>query len=303
MRYSRRAILKAGGVLGVTALAASRVLAEGPLLQRSIPSSGEMLPAIGIGTARNYDAAVPADEIARRREVFRVFQQSGGKVIDTAPSYGTAEQAVGDVVADLQIRPSLFLATKLEARREGGAQQLERSFQHLRATMIDLVAVHNLLDTAPQLATLRQAKQAGRIRYVGITTSFSGQHADFERTMRAESLDFIQVDYALDNREAGKTILPLAADRGMAVMVNLPFGRNRLFRAVQGKPLPPWAGDFDCGSWAQFFLKYILGHPAVTCAIPGTTNPAHLRDNLDGGRGRLPDAAMRRRMEQFIDAL
>ncbi len=257
---------------------------------------------IGLGT-QQYTSAGGPDQIAARREVFRVFEQSGGRVIDTAPSYRAAEQVVGDLVAELQIRPGLFLATKLESLSEGGPQQLERSFQYLRTSMIDLVAVHNLLDTGPQLATLRDAKAAGRIRYVGITTSFARQHADFERTMRAETLDFIQVDYALDNREAGNVILPLAADRGMATMINLPFGRGRLFRAVSTTPLPPWTADFDCSSWAQFFLKYILAHPAVTCAIPGTSNPAHLRDNLAAATGRLPDAAMRRRMEQFIDAL
>jgi aryl-alcohol dehydrogenase-like predicted oxidoreductase len=303
MEYSRRTLLKAGGVVGLVGLVAPPPLsAQAPLLRRPIPASGEMLPVIGIGTARGYGASTGPEENARRHEVFRVFQQNGGGVIDTAPSYGTAEQVVGDLVTDLQIRPSLFLATKLEARREGGPQQLERSFQRLRTSMIDLVAVHNLLDTAPQLITLREAKQAGRIRYVGITTSSSSQHAEFERIMRAEPLDFIQVDYALDNREAGKVVLPLAADRGMAVMVNVPFGVGRLFRAVQGRPLPSWAANFDCGSWAQFFLKYIISHPAVTCTIPGTTNPAHLRDNLGAGRGRLPDPAMRQRMEQFIGA-
>ncbi len=257
---------------------------------------------VGIGT-QQYTSPGGPDEMAARKEVFRVFAESGGKVIDTAPSYGAAEQIVGELTGDLQLRPSLFLSTKLEALREGGPRQLDESFQRLRTAMVDLVAVHNLLDTASQLATLRDAKGAGRIRYVGITTSFPRQHADFERTMRAETLDFIQVDYALDNRAAGNVILPLAADRGMAAMINLPFGRNRLFRAVAGKPLPSWAADFDCTSWAQFFLKYILGNPAVTCTIPGTSNAAHLRDNLGAATGRLPDAAMRRRMEQFIDAL
>ena len=303
MRWNRRTFLKAGGALGVSGLIPPTLLrAETPLLRRPIPSSGELLPMIGIGT-QQYTSAGGPDQIAARREVFRVFEQSGGKVIDTAPSYRAAEQVVGDLVAELQIRPALFLATKLESLSEGGPQQLERSFQYLRTSMIDLVAVHNLLDIWPQLATLRGAKAAGRIRYVGITTSFARQHADFERTMRAETLDFIQVDYALDNREAGNVILPLAADRGMAVMINLPFGRGRLFRAVSTVPLPPWAADFDCSSWAQFFLKYILAHPAVTCAIPGTSNPAHLRDNLAAATGRLPDAAMRRRMEQFIDGV
>jgi aryl-alcohol dehydrogenase-like predicted oxidoreductase len=228
----------------------------------------------------------------------------GGRVIDTAPSYGTAETVVGDLVAELKIRESLFIATKLGVRGgDAGIEQLEQSFKRLRTPTIDLIAVHNLQDTQTQLRTLRQWKQAGRIRYVGITTSFERQHSEFEQTMRAEALDFIQVDYALDNRKAGQRILPLAADRGMGVMINLPFGRGRLFTAVQGKSLPPWASEFDCSSWAQFFLKYIVSHPAVTCAVPGIAKVEYLVDNLGAAQGRLPDAAMRRRMESFIDGL
>jgi aryl-alcohol dehydrogenase-like predicted oxidoreductase len=163
--------------------------------------------------------------------------------------------------------------------------------------------VHNLRDTQTHLATLRDLHRAGRIRYVGITTSFPNQYADFERTMKAEKLDFIQVDYALDNRTAGERILPLAAERGMAVMINLPFGRGRLFNAVQGKQLPEWAAEFDCKTWAQFFLKYIVSHPAVTCAVPGMAKAEYVRDNIGAAHGRLPDAAMRRRMENFIDSI
>jgi aryl-alcohol dehydrogenase-like predicted oxidoreductase len=211
---------------------------------------------------------------------------------------------VGDLVAALGIRDSLFIATKLGTRgRDAGIEQLEQSFKHLRTPTIDLIAVHNLQDTQTQLRTLRQWKQTGRIRYVGITTSFERQYPEFEQTMRAEALDFIQVDYALDNRKADQRILPLAADRGMGVMINLPFGRGRLFKAVQGQSLPPWAGEFDCASWAQFFLKYIVSHPAVTCTVPGTAKEEYLVDNLGAARGRLPDAAMRRRMERFIDGL
>jgi aryl-alcohol dehydrogenase-like predicted oxidoreductase len=173
----------------------------------------------------------------------------------------------------------------------------------LRADKIDLIAVHNLRDTQVQLRTLREMKQAGRIRYVGITTSFDNQYGEFERTMKNESLDFIQVDYALDNRDAGERILPLAADRGMAAMINLPFGRGRLFSAVQGKRLPEWAREFDCASWAQFFLKYIVSHPAVTCAVPGMAKAEYVADNVGAAHGRMPDLAMRRRMEQFIDAV
>jgi len=306
MRMNRRELLTAGIGVGVSVFLPSAGLCAqtAPLIQKKIPSSGESLPVIGIGTARRYESVTTEAERAPLREVLRQFKGMGGKVIDTAPSYGTAETVVGDLTAELKIRESLFLATKLGATgRDVGVAQVEQSFKRLRTPTIDLIAVHNLQDAQTQLSTLRQLKQAGRIRYVGITTSFERQHPDFERTMKAEALDFIQVDYALDNRKADQRILPLAADRGVGVMVNLPFGRGRLFRAVQGQPLPPWAGEFDCASWAQFFLKYIVSHPAVTCAVPGTAKIEYLVDNLGAARGRLPDAAMRRRMEQFIDAL
>jgi aryl-alcohol dehydrogenase-like predicted oxidoreductase len=227
-------------------------------------------------------------------------------VIDSSPTYGTAETVIGDLASELKIRDSLFLATKVSVRnpgRDAGLEQIEQSFKRLRASRIDLIAVHNLRDTQTQLDTLRELKRAGRVRYVGITTSFENQYREFEQTMKAETLDFIQVDYALDNRNADERILPLAADRGMAVMINLPFGRGRLFNAVQGKQLPPWASDFDCASWAQFFLKYIVSHPAVTCAVPGMAKAEYVIDNLNAARGRLPSAGMRRRMEGFIDGL
>jgi diketogulonate reductase-like aldo/keto reductase len=225
-------------------------------------------------------------------------------VIDSSPSYGTAEAVVGELVEGLKVRDSLFLATKVSLRnigRQEGITQIEQSFKKFRTNKMDLIAVHNLRDTETQLRTLREMKQAGRIRYVGITTSFDNQYGEFEQVMKKESLDFIQVDYALDNRDAGERIIPLAADRGMAVMINLPFGRGRLFNAVQGKKLPEWANEIDCQSWAQFFLKYIVSHPAITCAVPGMARPEYVVDNLGAARGRLPDAAMRRRMEQFID--
>jgi len=306
MRMSRRELLEAGiGVGASIFLPSARLLAQAaPLIQRKIPSTGESLPIIGIGTARRYEAVTTEAERAPLREVLRQFKEMGGKVIDTAPSYGTAEMVVGDLVAELNIRESLFIATKLGAHgRDAGIAQLEQSFKRLRTPKIDLVAVHNLQDTQTQLRTLREWKQAGRVRYVGITTSFERQHPELEQTMKAEALDFIQVDYALDNRKADQGILPLAADRGMGVMINLPFGRGRLFTAVQGRSLPIWAGEFDCASWAQFFLKYIVSHPAVTCAVPGTAKVEYLVDNLGAARGRLPDAAMRRRMESFIDGL
>jgi len=276
----------------------------GSLIVRPIPSSGERVPVIGVGTARRWENVTTPAELAPLREVLRAFADRGGKVIDTAPSYGAAEAVAGELVAGLGVRASLFLATKVSATgRQAGMEEIEASFRRLRTSRIDLIAVHNLRDTATQLQTLRELKQAGRIRYVGITTSFPRQYSEFERTMRTETLDFIQVDYALDSRAAAATILPLAADRGMAVMINLPFGRGRLFQAVQGRALPPWASDFDCASWAQFFLKYIVSHPAVTCCVPGTAKVEYLLDNLGASQGRLPDPATRRRMEDFIDRL
>jgi aryl-alcohol dehydrogenase-like predicted oxidoreductase len=306
MHIGRRAVIKAGMGLGATMLVPDRGLfaqAE-PLIQKRIPSSGESIPVIGIGTARRYEDVKTDAEKAPLRETLRQFQLLGGKVIDSSPSYGTAEAVVGELVDGLKIRDSLFLATKVSLRkvgREEGVKQIEDSFKKYRTNKIDLIAVHNLRDTGTQLRTLREMKTAGRIRYIGITTSFDNQYGEFEQVMKKESLDFVQIDYALDNRDAGERIIPLAADRGMAVMINLPFGRGRLFKAVEGKRLPEWASEFDCQSWPQFFLKYIVSHPAVTCAVPGMARPEYVVDNLGAARGRLPDAAMRRKMEQFID--
>lgn len=306
MDIHRRTVIKTGLALGATMLLPLAGLGAQaqPLLQKKIPSSGESIPMIGIGTARRYEDVKTDGEKAPLRETLRQFQALGGKVIDSSPSYGTAEAVVGELADGLKIRDALFLATKVSLRnvgREAGVAQIEQSFKRLRANKIDLLAVHNLRDTDTQLRTLREMKQAGRIRYVGITTSFDNQYGEFEHVMKKETLDFIQVDFALDNRDAGERIIPLAGDRGMAVMINLPFGRGRLFKAVQGKKLPEWAGEFDCQSWPQFFLKYIVSHPAITCAVPGMARPEYVVDNLGAARGRLPDGAARRKMEQFID--
>ena len=308
MDPSRRDFIRAGIGMGAAMLVpSSELLAQaGPLLQKKIPSSGESIPIIGLGTARRYEEIKTEAEKTPLRETIREFKELGGKVIDTSPSYGTAEAVVGEIVEDLRNRDALFLATKVSLRnvgREAGIEQIEQSFKKLRTNKIDLIAVHNLRDTQTQLRTLREMKQVGRIRYVGITTSFENQYQEFEQTIKNETLDFIQVDYALDNRNADERLIPLAGDRGMAVMINLPFGRGRLFNAVQGKKLPDWAGEFDCKTWAQFFLKYIVSHPAVTCAVPGMAKAEYVVDNLGAARGRLPDAAMRRRMEKFIDGV
>lgn len=307
MDLNRRTLIKAGVAAGASLLLPpSDLFAQNqPLIQKKIPSSGETIPIIGIGTARRYEEVKNDAEKVPLRETIKQFQALGGTVIDSSPSYGTAEAVVGELVEGLKIRDSMFLATKVSLRkvvgRDEGIKQIEASFKKYRTNKLDLIAVHNLLDTDTQLKTLREMKAAGRIRYVGMTTSSDNQYGEFEQVMKKETLDFIQVDYALDNRDAGDRIIPLAPDRGMAVMINLPFGRGRLFNAVQGKKLPEWASEFDCASWAQFFLKYIVSHPAITCAVTGMARPEYVVDNLGAARGRLPDAAMRKRMEQFID--
>ena len=305
MDLRRRDVLAAG--LGA---AASLVVPRGaaaqpsPLITKKIPSSGEPIPIIGLGTARRYEQVATEADLAPLRDTLKEFKQLGGTVIDSSPTYGTAEGVVGTITEQLGIRNGLFLATKVSIQgREAGINQIEQSFKAYRTSKIDLIAVHNLRDTQVHLETLRDLKQKGRIRYIGITTSFENQYKDFEETIRRETLDFIQIDYALDNRNADEKIIPLARDRGMAVMTNLPFGRGRLFNAVQGKQLPEWAAEFDCKSWAQFFLKYIVSHDGVTCAAPGMAQAKYVPDNLAAAQGRLPDAAMRKKMESFIDGV
>ena len=268
MTITRRDILKLGA--GAAASALARAAQGAPeLTTRPIPSSGERLPVVGIGTNR-YGIG-PEAEIAPLRETLKTFAAAGGKLIDTAPLYGSSELVLGKLIAELGIRRQLFLATKVYADgREAGIEEMNASFKRLRTGQIDLVQVHSLSDTATQLATMREGKAAGRYRYIGVTTSRDSQYDEMETVLKKETLDFVQVDYSVENRTAAERILPLALERSVAVLVNLPFGRGRLFSAVRGKPLPPWTAEFDCRSWAQFFLKYVISHPAATCAIPGT---------------------------------
>ncbi len=301
MTLTRRALL-AGLAAGAAAPAALAQAA--PLLKKPIPSTGELIPIIGLGSARRYEEARTEADMAPLRDTFRRFRELGGTVVDTAPSYGNAEGIMGDIIADLGIRRDLFIATKVGVDNiEQGRAQIAESFRKLRTDRIDLLAVHNLRDITNELAYLRELKQAGRIRYVGATTSFDRQYEAFEQMMRRETLDSIQIDYALDNRNAAERVIPLAAERGMAVFINLPFGRGSVFRATQGKELPAWAAEIDVTTWAQFMLKYLVSHPAVTCAVPGMAQARYVDDNLKAAQGRMPDAAMRRRMEQFIDGL
>lgn len=286
--------------------AIARISQGEALVTKPIPSSGERLPVIGIGTARRYDVAGSPAELDPLREVVRRFPTLGGKVIDTAPGYGRAEEVVGSLVNDVGNRDALFLATKVSVRSgdvTDGKRSLDQSLARLHTRTIDCLQVHNLGGTRVLLPWLRELKGEKRIRYFGITTSFDRQYEEFEQVMRSEAMDVIQVDYAIDNRGAADRILPLAADRGMAVLVNLPFGRTSVFQKVQGTSLPAWAKEIDCASWAQVFLKYIVSHPSVTCAIPGTAKVEYLLDNIAAARGRMPDGEMRHRIERYFDSL
>ena len=277
-------------------------LPQSKLITRIIPSSGEAIPAIGIGTARRYDVATP-DEKAPLRDTLREFPKLGGKVIDTAPGYGQAELVTGELVHELGIRNQLFLATKVSVRGTDaapGIAQMEESFRRLHTDRIDLMQVWNLGGTATLLPVLREMKQAKRIRYIGVTTSSDQQYAALEQLMQTEPLDFIQIDYAADNRNAAERILPLAKDKGIGVLVNLPFGRTRVFQNVVSTPVPGWAKEFEASSWAQVFLKYILANPAVTCIIPGTATVKYVNDNTGAMRGALPSPEHLKQIEALV---
>ena len=305
MPVSRRALLGAAALApALSPFGARAAPTEEALIRRPIPSSGETLPAIGIGTSRRYEVEPVADKVAPLKEAVDAFLRLGGTVIDTAPSYGSAEDVLGMILSDAGLRKKVFLASKVDTKgREATLAEFERSLKRMKVETLDLVAVHNLIDTAENLAVLRDLKSRKRIRYVGVTVWRDGQLDGLEAVMKRETLDFIQVNYAIDNRAAAERILPLAADRGMAVMINVPFGRDRLFKAVQGKDLPPVGKDLGCTTWPQFFLKYVIGHPAVTCPIPGMAKAAYVEDNLAAARGKLPDAGERKQMEAFIDAV
>lgn len=299
---TRRLALQLG--LGATAAAflASplRAAKKQALHTRAIPSSGEKLPLIGIGTARRFDVQT-AEEKAPLREVLRELPKLGGKLVDTAPSYGVAESVVGELIAELGNRDALFLATKVGAGRNGaeaGIAEMNASLARLKR--IDLMQIHNLSGVDVMLPVLREWKVAKKIRYIGISTSSDQQYDTLEAIMKKEPLDFIQIDYAIDNRVAEERILPLAADRGIAVLTNLPFGRGRVLSAFSARPLPGYATELGIATWAQFALKWVVGHPAVTSAIPGTAKLAYLHDNLGAALGPLPDAATRKKMAELL---
>jgi aryl-alcohol dehydrogenase-like predicted oxidoreductase len=283
------------------------------LLQRAIPSTGEMLPSVGLGTSATFSSVARGEELTALRDVIRTMVDRGAKVFDTAPSYGASEQVGGTLAAELGMSGKIFWATKVNAAggRGGGATanpaavraQLDASFQKLRVPTIDLIQVHNLSDVPTHLGILKELKEQGRIRYIGVTTTSDNQYAQLEQIMRNEPLDFIGIDYAADNRGVETTILPLALQRKIGVLAYVPFGRTSLLRRATGTELPEWAREFDAATWPQFFIKYILGHPAITAVTPATSQAQHMIDNLTGGIGRLPNDATRKRMAEFVDAL
>jgi aryl-alcohol dehydrogenase-like predicted oxidoreductase len=306
---SRRRVLAAGAGVALASVFArfprAARAADEPLETRPIPHGGEQLPIVGIGTAIIFDFQNDPVKYAERRQVIQTFVTGGGRLIDTAYGYGHAEERLGDLVADLGVRDKLFLATKFSynADRAAATASLQASLRRLKTNRVDLMQAWNVGDADYDFGLLREWKQQGLCRYVGMTTSSRRQYAAIAKVLAREKPDFFQVNYSLGDREAEDVLLPAARDAGAAVLVNLPFGRNSLFRKAGSKPLPDFAAEFGARTWAQFFLKFILSHPAVTAVIPGTDKPEYMLDNLQAGRGPLPDAAMRRRIVQYWDSL
>ena len=289
----------------------------GKIIQRAVPSSGELLPVIGLGSSATFGSVARSADNSALEAVLKTLVDNGGRVLDTAPVYGNgaAEAVAGTIANQLGIQNRIFWATKVNVvpfpPPGGGAPpkadpaaaraQIEASFGRFNTPKIDLIQVHSLADVPTQLGILKELKKEGRVRYIGVTSTNDGQYAELESVMRNEPIDFIGVDYAIDNRNVEQTILPLAQQRKIGVLVYLPFGRTSLFRRAGTTPLPEWAAEFDAKSWAQFFLKYIIGHPAVTVVTPATSQAKNMLDNLGGGIGRLPDEAMRKRMAALVD--
>jgi len=306
MMISRRQLLRLSAGAGLIAAAGHWRPLRAETMTRittTIPSTGEQLPAVGIGT-RDFRSDANEEEMLRFKLTLEAFYADGGRVIDTSPNYGEAETVIGGLLHDIGIRDEMFLATKVDREdQQQGIERMDRSFELLGGDQIDLMQVHNLRGTEAELETMIAWKKEGRIRYLGVTTHRPSQYDEMQDVMRRHPLDFIQLNYSLADRAAEKSILPLARDRGIAVLVNLPFARGKLFKAVAKRPLPDWAAEMDAVSWGQVFLKYVISYPASTLPIPGTTKPHHVTDNMGAAMGRLPDAALRREIENYITPL
>ena len=291
----------------IAALAAAAVRparAQSRIVLKCIPSSGEELPAIGIGTWQTFDVRGDRATLAPLREVLKAFSAAGGRVVDSSPMYGAAESVVGELTAELRLRDKLFMATKVWSHgRDQGVRQIEESFRRMRVERMDLMQIHNLADVETHTRTLQDLKASQRIRYMGITHYSASAYGEIERLLKTRQYDFLQINYSLGEREAEKRLLPLARDLKVAVIANRPFQEGALFSHVKGKPLPAWAAELGVASWAQYFLKWIVSHPAVTCTIPGTGRPDHMRDNAHAGHGVVPDEKGRKRMADYFDSL
>jgi aryl-alcohol dehydrogenase-like predicted oxidoreductase len=304
-KLTRRDLVRwiAGGAIAA-ALPARADQPARTMTTRTMPGSREAIPVIGMGSSNTFDVGVSDAERAPLREVLRSLADAGGTVIDTSPMYGRAEQTIGDLVAAFGLRSRLWFATKVWTRgREAGQRQIEESFRRLRTDRLELLQIHNLLDWREHLPTIRSMQQQQKVRYSGITHYRADAHEELERVLGAERFDWVQFNYSLAEREAERRLLPFCMDRGVAVMINRPFADGALFARVRDKPLPPWAAEVGCSSWAQYFLRFAISHPAVTCAIPATSKPHHMRDNAAAGAAPLPDEQQRRRMAEYFQAL
>lgn len=312
--FTRRDWLKttaaAGAALSLAPDALSALLRQ-ELMARAIPGTGERIPVVGLGSSATFSSVARSEDYSALREVLSALVENGASVFDTAPGYGASEEVAGDIARELGLTDRIFWATKVNVagRGDGAAdpaaarQQLERSFQRLHTDVIDLIQVHNMGDPPTQLGILQEYKEAGRVRYIGITTTSESRYGDIMAVMRDHPIDFIGIDYAVDNRTAAEEVLPLAQERKIGVLVYAPFGRTRLWSRVSGTDVPDWAADFDARSWGQFFLKFVLAHPAVTAVTPATSQARHMLDNLGGGMGRLPTEEHVRRMIEYVEAL
>lgn len=299
-RDTLKQLLACGGLLYAGAGPAQ----DTSMLRRPLPKGNESLPVIGLGTYQAFDVGSTRAELDPLADVLRTLVRLGGSVVDSSPMYGRAEGAVGEAAALAGVGARLFHATKVwTSGRDSGIRQMEESFRLMRVERMDLMQIHNLQDWRTHTATLRDWQQRGRVRYLGITHYHEGAYGELETLLKTRQYDFVQLNYSIAERAAENSILPLAQELGVAVIANRPFAQASLFHRVKGRELPPWAADFDCGSWAQFFLKYIVSHPAVTCAIPATSKARHAEDNLRAGHGRLPDPAQRVRMARWMDSI
>ncbi|MCB0632897.1 MAG: aldo/keto reductase [Lewinella sp.] len=302
----RRHLIKAGLFAATTApfarlLPAQTIVPSMKLIRRQIPGTEEFLPVIGMGTWQTFDVGSNAAERANLKQVLQTFIDKGGSLIDSSPMYGTSEEVAGDLAAELGELPALFMATKVWTQgKEAGIRQMEQSMREMRRDPMDLMQIHNLLDLQTHLKTLRRWKDEGKIRYLGITHYTDSAHDELERLIKKEELDFIQINYSINDRNADQRLLPTAQDHGVAVLINRPFSGGSLFQQIKGKELPAWAADHDIQSWGQYFLKYIVSHPAVTCAIPATSKVHHMEDNMQAGYGRLPDEKVRQEMVKYL---